>query len=171
MNTINHSKAVFEATHNFSESLNRKQPVISVHIRGERLLESTKGNYSYCMDQLTTCLQTLTMANKIPSERVYVIHDLGNYGTTSCIGYCSRGRSKLLSQINTLGYPIISYDPTMFNSFPVSPAFASFVEQEYLANVDILVTVGGGSFEKSIIKRFLTKSGSDNNLYKICFLA
>ena len=170
--SINHSKAVIEATHDFSESLNQTRPVISVHIRGERLLESTKGNYSHCMRQLTTCLQTLTTTNKIPSERVYVIHDLGSYGTTGCYEYCARGRSKLLSQINTLGYPVISYDPTMFKSFPVSPAFAAFVEQEYLANVDILVTVGGGSFEQSIIQRFLKKSGSDkNNLYKICFLA
>ena len=130
--SINHSKAVIEATHDFSESLNQMRPVIGVHIRGERLLYSTKGNYSYCMHQLTTCLQTLTTTNKIPSKRVYVIHDLGRYGTKSCYGYCARGRSKLLSQINTLGYPVISCDPTMFNSFPVSPAFASFVERSTL---------------------------------------
>ena len=130
--SINHSQAVLEATHDFSESLNQTRPVIGVHIRGERLLRSTKGNYSHCMRQLTTCLQTLTTTKKIPSKRVYVIHDLGSYGTTSCSGYCARGRLKLLSQINTLGYPIISYDPTMFNSFPVSPAFASFVERSTL---------------------------------------
>jgi hypothetical protein len=167
--SINHSQAVLEAMHDFSESLNQTRPVIGVHIRGERLLESTKGNYSHCMRQLTTCLQTLTTTKKIPSKRVYVIHDLGSYGTTGCYEYCARGRSKLLSQINTLGYPVISYDPTMFNSFPVSPAFASFVEREYLAHVDILVALGNGGFQSSIIDRFLINSdGNRANLHRIC---
>ena len=167
---IRHSEAVIEATLDFSLTLNQTRPVIGVHIRGERLLQNTKGNFSHCIHQLTTLLQTLTNASKIPSERVNVFHDLGNFGTKSCTyGYCVRGRSKLLSQINTLGYPVIFYDPTKFNSVPDSPAFASFVEQEYLAHVDILVTLGGGGFQRNIVRRFVNNSDHNvKHLYRIC---
>ena len=168
---IPHSKTVMEAAHNLSQSLNQTRPVIGVHIRGERLLINTKGRFSHCFRQLTDCLQTLTNTSKIPSERVHVFHDLGGYGTKGCNhGYCARGRSKLLSQINSLSYPVTSYEPTKFNSVHVSPAFASFVEREYLASVDILVTIGGGGFQYSIIQRFLKYSGNnEDDLHKICY--
>ena len=121
--------------------------------------------------QLTNRLRKLTTSRKISNERVNVFHDLGSYGTDSCTdnGHCLRRRSKLLSQINSLSCPVSSYDPTKFKSFPNSPAFASFVEREYLANVDILVTIGGGTFQRSIIERFLKNSGHNiGKLYKIC---
>ena len=167
---LHHSKVVIEAAHNFAQSLNQIRPVIGVHIRGERLLTDTRGDFSKCFRQLTNCLQTLTNTSKIPSERVHVFHDFGGYGTKSCDrGHCANGRSELLSQINSLSYSVNSYDPTKFNSVPVSPAFASFVEREYLANVDILVTLGGGNFQESIIRRFLKRSGNNkDNLHEIC---
>ena len=172
LHNIHHSKAVIKAAHNFSQSLNQSRPVIGVHIRGERVLIDTKGNFSHCFQQLTTLLQTLTSSSKIPNERVKVFHDLGYYGTMSCTHEpCLSGRSKLLSQINALGYPVNLYDPAMLNSVPVSPAFASFVEREYLAHVDILVTVGRGGFQQSIVERFLKSPGSDkDNLHRLCLL-
>ena len=108
--------------------------------------------------------------SKIPSESVNVFHDLGDFGTKSCTyGNCFLGRSKLLSKINKLPYPLRSYDPTMFKSVPVSPAFASFVEREYLAHVDTLVMVGGGGFQLSIKDRFLNHSDSGTDrLYRVC---
>ena len=159
-----------EAAHNFSQSLHQTRPVIGVHIRGERLLINTKGKFSSCFRQLTNCLETLTNTNKIPNERVHVFHDLGGYGTKTCTyGHCAKGRSKLLSQINSLSYPVISYEPTKFNPVHVSPAFASFVEREYLANVDILVTIGGGGFQHGMHQRFLNYSSNNkDNLHKIC---
>ena len=168
--TMHHSKAVIEAAHNFSQSLNQTQPVIGVHIRGERLLINTKGNFYHCLHQLTTLLKTLTNTSKIPSERVNVFHDLGDFGTKTCTyGHCARGRSKLLSQIHKLPYPLRSYDPAMFKSVPISPAFASFVEREYLAHVDTLVMVGGGGFQLSIKNRFLNHSDGDTDrLYRVC---
>ena len=167
---LHHSMTVIEAARNLSTSLNQTRPVIGVHIRGERLLINTKGKFSDCFRQLTDLLETLTNTSKIPSERVHVFHDLGGYGTKSCTyGHCVKERSKLLSQINSLSYRVTSYEPTKFNSVPVSPAFASFVEREYLANVDILVTIGGGGFQHSIILRFLKNSGNNkDNVYNIC---
>ena len=82
----------------------------------------------------------------------------------------ARRRSKLLSQIHKLPYPVRSFDPTMYKSVPVSPAFASFVEREYLAHVDTLVMVGGGGFQLSIEGRFLTNSDSARGkYYRVCF--
>ena len=167
---IRHSKVVVEAARTFSQSLNQTQPVIGVHIRGEKLLLATKGEFSHCFHQLIDCLRKLTKSRKIPHESVNVFHDLGSYGTDSCTnnGRCVRGRSELLSRINSLSYPINSYDPTKFTSFPQSQAFASFVEREYLANVDILVTIGGGTFQLSIIERFLNFGHNKDKLYRIC---
>ena len=57
----------------------------------------------------------------------------------------------------------------MLTSTPMNSAFASFVEQEYLAHVDILVTLGNGGFQSSIIDQFLINSnGNRANLHRIC---
>ena len=171
LRTIHHSKTVIEATHKFSQSWNQTWPVIGVHIRGERMLISTKGHFSHCVQQLATLLQTLTTSRRVASERVHVFHDLGHYGTKSCseTWYCANGRSKLQSQIKALGYPVNSYNPTMLTSTPMNSAFASFVEREYLAHVDILVALGNGGFQSSIIDRFLINSdGNRANLHRIC---
>ena len=61
----------------------------------------------------------------------------------------------------------MSFDPTQFHHFPHSPAFAAAVEQEYLSRVDILVTVGRGGFQQSIVDRFVKHSGKEI-VYRIC---
>jgi hypothetical protein len=172
LRTVHHSKAVIEATHNFYQSWNQTRPVIGVHIRGEKVLIDTKGHFSDCVQQLATLLQTLTTSRRMASERVHVFHDLGHYGTKSCYEtrYCASGRSKLQSKIEALGYPVSSYNPTMLTSAPMNSAFASFVEREYLAHIDILVTLGMGSFQDSIVDRFLINSnGNRANLHRICY--
>ena len=170
LRTVHHSKTVIKATHNFSQSWNQAWPVIGVHIRGERVLMGTKGHFSDCVQQLATLMQTLTTSRRVASERVRVFHDLGPYGTKSCYEtwYCANGRSKLQSKIEALGYPVSSYNPTLLTSAPMNSAFASFVEREYLAHVDILVTIGTGSFQDSIVDRFLINSnGNRANLHRI----
>lgn len=167
---IQHSEVVIEASRKFSQAL-QTRPVIGVHIRAEKLVKSTGVNTSACFQQLKSLLQTLTNASEIPNKRVSVFHDLGKYGTMSCNKEpCVSRKSEVLSQINSLGYSILSFDPTMFYSVPVSSALAAFVEREYLMHVDILVTLGTGSFQGSIVKRFLKHSdGNKHKLYRICF--
>lgn len=171
--TVQHSKMVIEAAHQFSQSLNRTRPVIGVHIRGERLLTDNKGSTSYymhCLRQLKTLLQTLTGSSNTARQRISMFHDLGVYGSKSCtLRHCVKGRLGFLKQLMKLGFPVVFFDPAMSDSTSVGPAFASFVEKEYLAHVDVLVTVGRGGFQQSIVERFLKYAGhNEGNLHSIC---
>ena len=171
ISTIDHSKAVIQAAKEFTQTRSKIRPVIGVHVRGERVLIDFKDNYKHCIEQLKTLLLAITNSTKTTRHNVQVFHDLGNYGTASCHGYysCRKSRTQFVSQIKQLGYPLVSFDPTKFNNFPHSPAFAAAVEQEYLSRVDILVTVGRGGFQQSIVDRFVKHSGKEN-LNRICYI-
>ena len=169
ISTIDHSKAVIQAAKEFTQTRSKIRPVIGVHVRGERVLIDFKDNYKHCIEQLETLLLAITNSTKTTRHNVQVFHDLGKYGTASCHGQysCRKSRTQFVSQIKQLGYPLVSFDPTKFNNFPHSPAFAAAVEQEYLSRVDILVTVGRGGFQQSIVDRFVKHSGKEN-LNRIC---
>ena len=165
------SAAVFSAAHRFAQSFSPARPVVGVHIRGERLLLDAKGNislYVHCLEQLQHILSRGPV--KAAREQVCLFHDLGPYGTTSCtLKHCVDGRSHFLQEIRKLGLPIVSFDPTAFDGVLKSPAFASLVEMEYLSGVDVLVTVGRGGFQQSVVHRFLDKSGGrTDRLHRIC---
>ena len=100
-----------------------------------------------------------------------MFHDLGRYGSESCSKECKKGRTKLLSKMEQLKFRVVHFDPSTFKSFPNSGIFASFVEREYLSHVQVLVTVGQGGFQQSIVNRFLKYSrGYDEHLhYRICY--
>ena len=169
INTIDHSKAVIQAAREFSQTRSKIRPVIGVHVRGETVLIDFKDNYKHCIEQLKTILLEVTNSMKTTHDNVQVFHDLGKYGTASCHMYysCQKSHTQFVSQIKQLGYPLVSFDPTKFNHFPHSPAFAAAVEQEYLSRVDILVTVGRGGFQHSIVEKFMKYSGKEN-LHRIC---
>ena len=168
---IQHSDTVIKAAQQFAETLNQVRPVIGVHIRAERLLRDSKGGsyHTDCLQHLKTLLQLLTNSINATRDNVHLFHDLGKYGTTSCRWdkYCNNGKSKMVSQIKELSFPIVAYDPAKFSHFPMGPSFVSFVEREYLSQVDILVTVSRGHYQQSIVDRFLKKSGG-NGLQRIC---
>ena len=165
------SAGVVSAARRFSQTLNPTRPVIGVHIRGERLLLDLKGNaslYLHCFEQLKHVLFRGPV--KAAREQVCLFHDLGPYGTTSCtLTHCVDGRSHFVEKVQKLSLPIVSFDPTAFDGVPRSPAFASLVEMEYLSHVDVLVTVGRGGFQQSVVHRFLDNTGGRmDRLHRIC---
>ena len=170
--TIEHSKLVISAAPRFVKHFNLTQPAVGVHIRGERLLRDAHNiEYSIdCLQQLYNLLHNHSVDNYFP-ENVYVFHDLGEYGSASCEVniHCKNGRSKFLSKLEQLRFRVVYFDPSNFKSFPNSRVFASFVEREYLSHVQVLVTVGRGGFQQSIVDRFLKFSKENNNhLHRIC---
>ena len=169
--TIKHSDLVISAAHRFVERFNLTQTAVGVHIRGERLLRDSKWNIKYsidCLQQIYNFLQDHSVSYPVPKP-VYVFHDLGRYGSVSCSKECKKGRTKLLSKIKQLKFRVVYFDPSTFKSFPNSGIFASFVEKEYLSHVQVLVTVGQGGFQQSIVNRFLEYSrGTDKHLHRIC---
>ena len=171
--SVQHSEAVMNAAGQFRQSLNQTHPVVGVHVRGERLLTEFQGNtshYIHCLQELKNVLYGLTNSGKVAHESVHVFHDLGDFGSLSCtLKYCVLGRHQFLSQLKGLGFPVVSFDPTTLDSAPVNRGFAAFVEREYLTHVDILVTVGRGGFQNSIVDRFLKVAGGNtDNLHRIC---
>ena len=170
--TLEHSKLVISAADGFVERFNLTQPAVGVHIRAEKLLRNSNWNIEYsidCLQQLYNLLHNHSVDNHFP-EKVYVFHDLGKYGSTSCdkSKQCNHARPKLLSKLKQLRFREVYFDPSNFTSFPNNRVFASFVEREYLSHVQVLVAVGRGGFQRSIVNRFLKHSrGTDKYLYRI----
>ena len=164
---IDHSQKVIEASQAFSMHLkdSSNHSKIGVHIRGERLLLKYKQNFVGCLKRLNDTVQNIT--RNLSNPQVRLIHDLTKYGTQSCWGDCSKYRSKYLSELKKLEFPVLNFDPTDYPSFPRNPAFAAFVEREYLSKMDVLVTVGHGGFQNTIVGRFL-KHTKKEQLYRIC---
>ena len=159
---VNHSKVILEATKQFAKSLSQIRPVIGVHIRGERLIRTSGGSSYYleCLRELKNRLHSLVKSTNAAHDSVHIFHDLGPYGSVSCQNNhtCRQEKPRFLSKIKELGFPVVYYDPTRFDvdSVHVNAAFASFVEREYLTSqVDVLVTVGRGSYQWSIVERFV----------------
>ena len=170
--TLEHSKLVISAAHHFVECFNLTQPVVGVHIRGERLLRDAHWNIEYsidCLQQLYNFLHNHSVIGNSFPEKVYVFHDLGKYGSASCekTKECNHARPELLSKLKQLRFREVYFDPSNFTSFPNNRVFASFVEREYLSHVQVLVAVGRGGFQKSIVNRFL-KYSKRRDLYRIC---
>ena len=170
--TLEHSKLVISAAHHFVERFNLTQPAVGVHIRGEKLLRDAHWNIEYsidCLQQLYNFLHNHSVIGNSFPEKVYVFHDLGKYGSASCdqTKECNHARPELLSKLKQLRYREVYFDPSIFKSFPNNRVFASFVEREYLSHVQVLVTVGRGGFQQSIVDRFL-KYSKKKDLHRIC---
>ena len=164
---IDHSQRVIEASKALSMHLkdSSNSSKIGVHIRGERLLLKYKQNFVGCLKKLHDTVQNIT--RKMSNPQVRLIHDLTKYGTNSCRGDCSKYRSKYLSKLKKIGFPVLNFVPTDYPSFPRSSAFAAFVEREYLSRMDVLVTLGHGGFQNTIVGRFL-KHTKKEQLFRIC---
>ena len=171
---VKHSKAVISATEKFKLSLNDSHPVVGVHIRAERLLldfDGSKKHFRGCLAQLHQVLKNGTIAN-ISSGSVRLFHDMGKYGSSSCNRKkwqpCkNHGREFLDIMTKEFKNVTVSFDPSSFHPTSLQATFASFVENEYMSEVDVLVTVGRGQYQDNIVKRFLKKSGW-KNLHRIC---
>ena len=171
--SITHSDVIVYAARDFAQSMNREHPVIGVHIRGERLLNQPRvESVDHCLSELANLLRNGSVPNAT-SDKVHMFHDLGKYGTMSCGNGCGDRGVELVTKIRRLGFPISSYEPSNFESLKnitINRAFVSLVEKEYLSRVDVLVTVGWGGFQQSVVERFLKYNGGNSaNLHRICF--
>lgn len=170
---IEHSLRVVNASREFARNLTsgvdhrrHRRRLLGVHIRGERVITEYKGNASHCLTALGSLLGQLNQAGNFTT---IIIHDLTNVGTDSCYGNCAKKRKLFVRGINHLGYPVATFDPELYPSAVNNRGFASFVEKEYLANVDVLVTVGWGGFQHSLFQRFKHRHNrSDKDLHQIC---
>ena len=164
------SQSVVGAAQQFRESLSEMHPVVGVHIRGERLIRNFKGDYMKCLTELNKLINSDSVSNlNISKGSLYLLHDLGEYGTRTCsYPSCVSATKRFVDGIKNLGYRIVYYDSVDFRPKGLRSAFSALVEMEYLSKVDVLITVGMGQFQNKIIERFMKLKGHDHNLTRIC---
>ena len=176
IDTVKHSSTVNNAVEKFKKSLKEYHPIASVHIRAERLVIDFHGNKSHltdCLSQLKQLLKNGTVANN-SCGNVHIFHDLGQHGSRSCNmkswHECGKNGKIFLDEIKRdFNNTIVSFNPLAFRPVSLQAMFASFVEKEFMSGVDVLVTVGRGGYQESIVKRFLKNHGwKTDNLYRIC---
>ena len=170
--SLEDSQQVLETAEVFAHSIKESDTGtrIGIHIRGEKLIRDKKDKFLLCFDQLDALLHKLSF-NTSGKMKVRMIHDLSKYGSVTCRrnSDCKRLRSKFLSEVKKRRYNAISFDPVNFPSVPQNPAFASFVERAYLSQMDVLITVGSGGYQDSIVASFLRqKQHMEQHLHRIC---
>ena len=90
---------------------------------------------------------------------------MGKYGSSSCyLNKWQRCDVHGREFLDTTKESPVSFDRSSF--YPTS-LHASFVKNEYMLGVDLLMTVKRGQYQDNIVKRFLKKSAW-KNLHRIC---
>ena len=157
-----HSDEVTRATDRFISSLGLKDlPYIAVHIRFEKVyIYAQKKNYPLdkyvkcCVKRLNYVLDQVRMKHKIPAKQTLLVWDYSPYGSDSCPlkdKNCKRVTEPYVKQINaTPSY----FDPKSFD-VPHHIGLISLVESHSLYGGEVLVTVGEGSYQYTVVQTFI----------------
>ncbi len=166
---------------------------ISVHIRFAKLLEfafnshkntnssNQTGFYSCCMRRVQLLLEAVSNKMQIPLNRTIFIKDIGEHGTDACQyqGHwhpakdCKEEAHKIISMLTVNASEYVPQDINGSSSYTSNAGFVSLVEEASLFDGRLLLTVGGGSFQKALADRFVdyhsnsTYSASDLH-YTVC---
>ena len=175
---IPHSKEVLETAKRFLQSLNVKRPFLSIHMRTERVIQHEPSHPGYidsCIEELPFVINRTLHRHNL--KDVLVLRDYGTYGTDSChYGNHSRPRQfckslsdKFVSRLRQWNIQVVDFDPTVFG-VPHNSGFISLVEANALLHGDVLLTVGHGSFQRSLRTRFVAKPKltSEECCYSVC---
>ena len=167
------SAEVVSATDRFlySQDLQRSS-YISVHIRFEKLFDHVYSQNNprqllqCCMFKLDAVLRRMKEQYNLTSDSsTLLLHDYGHYGTDVCRhdgrwtsrDVCVDDVHNLLSVLNET--EAVEFDPVKFN-VPYNSGFVSRVEGLSLNGGRFLVVIGGGSYQTSIVNRFLEGNSS-----------
>ena len=169
---IKYSNKVLDTAHQFIHSLGlRKSSYISVHIRFAKLFFRHKTDsdnfYECCMKKVNVLVGMVQQKSGITSDGVLLIQDYGTYGTDACRfnglylahHLCVEKSTKLISQLNMT---LAKFDPVKFDA-PINSGFASLVEAASLFGGRLLITVGEGSYQHSLINRFIEQHHDPGN--------
>ena len=167
-NKIPPSAEVVSATDQFLHSRRlQRSSYISVHIRFEKLFDhvyrqnNPRQLLQCCMFKLDAVLRRMKEQYNLTSDSsTLLLHDYGHYGTDVCRhdgrwtsrDVCVEDVHNLLSLLNET--EAVEFDPVKFN-VPYNSGFVSRVEGLSLNGGRFLVVIGGGSYQTSIVNRFL----------------
>ncbi len=164
---------IIHAADNFTSSLNLSRPILGIHLRIERLsltrVKSQRPRYwEECMDTLEAAVRSLQSKYGIRPQSTVAIHDRGQYGSVaSCPWPCTLVSQDIASLLEKLGVRVVHYEPASLGG-STGRISVSIIEKEFLSQVDYLVTVGCGSFQKSLIDSFLEKHNNTDFHVSVC---
>ena len=102
-------------------------------------------------------------------ENVVFIHDGSQYGSDSMWESRRNASNYIISRIKAIGIKNVKYKPqensTNIDSATTESALAQFV---FLVSADILIVLGYGGFQHSLLLRFKSKENDKNHWCKLC---
>ena len=173
LSTFPHGNKIKEAADEFTKTLGLSHPIVGVHLRVEKLARSFRMHPDLapkCLKDFEKVVEFLKREHKVSPENIVMVHDYWKYGSsTHCrMGGCDAFMANLKAFLSHLGgIRIVHYEPEEFGEQP-NPGFVSLVEKEFVSsNVDYLVTMGWGSFQRGLAELFLNKH-SEEDFYHLC---
>ena len=166
------SSFVIDSANLFFESLNLHHPFVGIHIRTERLVQNWWKRRDFvdkCLHTFSKTLDVVKTRYNISHDDIVFIHDAGKFGSESFhLSLKWYYACKILSRIQSLQIRNVYFDPAMFTATQNDREIASFVEREFLSMADVLITLGRGGYQDSVVRRFQQKNDA-RNMYRICF--
>ena len=172
------SSYITRTTNNVFKKFSLCRPIIAVHVRTEKVasveLEGKNvGFIDRCLKQFSSALEAVIRIHNVSREHVIFIHDGGKYGSSSMWKSRRNASNYIVANISLLGIRNVQYSPEKRgNNTTVDRALAQFVDRELLVSADVLITVGFGGFQLSIIEQFKNRKkrelGRKGELYRVC---
>lgn len=166
-----HNDKVLKTSASFINSLGLKgMPYLSVHIRFEKVYMYAQSKHyplekymSCCMRRLNHLLGRLREKFNLPRNRTLLIWDYSPYGSHTCpLKNCKKETAVFVKMINATA---THFDPKAFN-IPLHPGLISLIESQSLYGGQVLVTVGLGSYQATIVETFIEHHRDPNDPLK-----
>ena len=172
MKMVSSTLYVTATAKNFRRMLLLPRPIIGVHVRSEKIAgkeftEKDIGFIERCLIQYSQTLETVLLMYNVSKEHIMIVHDGGKYGSSS-IHKLRSASNFIIARILTLsGIQNNQYTPIMRAKSVVDDReLAQFVDRELLVSADVLIMVGFGGYQKSIVEHF--KSRKKRHMYRVC---
>ena len=172
MRSVPYSSFVTNAASRVLDTLALPRPLIAFHIRSEKIAGMETKNYvkgfvDKCMALLPRVFQAVQNKYNVSRDHIIFTYDGTEYGSTSMNGFHSKPLAiQIISKVKALGIRNVQYKP--LNDTRADFAAPQFVEQEILMSADVLIIVGYGSFQKTLLTRFRDKVNGRDKWYQMC---
>ena len=158
-----HNPGITKVAEDYLETMSKRPPFLSIHIRSERLLQDAF-NLKCCLERLEQVVDKLSKSHNL--SETLLITDVGSkYGSMTCKKLCKHNHVN--HQQITSKLTVSSYDPKLSNGTENS-AYVSLVEMTMLSMGDKLILVGRGGFQAILKYKFLSLNHTEEDVYHIC---
>ena len=139
---------------------------VSIHFRTEWLMKSFLNKMECCQ---TAIVDTLKVIVKMyHTGNMLYVTDLGPFGSKTCDQECRRRGKQLIQSIeDSTGLKPVYFDPVDYSAKLEGNDIPPLVENAALSDAEVLVLIGGGKFQSSILTSALLNS-SLRHVYSVC---